>query len=112
GADWLTLDLAPLHAQTGEVLHDVSADPLWRNLLGMHTSWAWWMTNQRGLTDGVRLEFLDPSGTPRECVELVAWGGYVHVYRARDFYGDECPSDGSGGTPRAGPGAAPDRGGS
>jgi hypothetical protein len=99
GTDWLTADLGPLRVGEFEVIQDVSADPLWRNYVGGHTSWAWWLTNQRGVTDGVRLEFQDAIGFPREYVELIAWGGCVYVYRAQDFYGDVCPGDGAG--PRA-----------
>ncbi|VTR92526.1 unnamed protein product [Gemmata massiliana] len=46
------------------------------------------MTNQRGLTEGVRFQFHDSLGTPRECVEFVAWAGVLNVYHASDFYGD------------------------
>ncbi|NUP13891.1 MAG: hypothetical protein HOW73_48265 [Polyangiaceae bacterium] len=65
------------------VLHDVSREDPWREMIGQDLPWSWILTNQQNYTDGVRFEF--PSGDDSHgfSFELIAAASALRVYVPR-----------------------------
>lgn len=80
--DTLAVSLSTLVPQLGETLIETADSAPWPACIGLGIRWAWRLTNQQGYSDGVRLEFGEPSRVSSAVVELVVVASAIHVFVA------------------------------
>jgi hypothetical protein len=64
---------------------DVSREAIWVGCIGREVDWTWCMTNHRGFTDAVRIEFGPPDALGSRIVELVVVASGFEMFVANRF---------------------------
>jgi hypothetical protein len=54
----------------------------WDSCVGLGLAWAWWLTNQQGYRDGVRLEFIAQDKGPK-IVELLVVASGIYIFEPK-----------------------------
>lgn len=81
--DTVTAECGPVSIDDEGVWVDVSEQPVWSECVGGHAPWAWYMKNQQGYIDGVRIEFEMADRNESRIVEFVIVASAFRFFAAR-----------------------------
>jgi Family of unknown function (DUF6334) len=80
--DTLDCVAGDLVAELWETTADASGARPWSACVGLSAAWIWQLTNQQGYTDGVRMEFGEP--TRPVIVELLVIASAIRLFTATE----------------------------